>query len=71
MSLLTHEQALKILVGAFLHDMAQAFNRKPDAIRIKLSRLGLKVVVRKKPRKPRTTTSRLVPSGLLTHEKAF
>ena len=31
-SLLTHEQALKILAGASLQYMAQAFNRKPDAI---------------------------------------
>ena len=67
------EKRLRDMVetGGSLQDMAQAFNRKPDAIRIKLSRLGLKVVVRKKSRKPRTTTSKLVPGDLLTHEKVL
>lgn len=67
------EKRLREMVeaGASLQDLTKAFNRKKDAIRMKLSRLGLKVVVRRKPRKPRTTTSKLVPSGLLTHEKVL
>ena len=68
-----NEKRLREMVeaGASLQDMAKAFNRKPDAIRIKLSRLGLKVVVRKKSRKPRTTTSKIISHDLLTHEQTL
>jgi len=67
------EKRLRKMVeaGASLQDLTKAFNRKKDAIRKKLSRLGLKVVVHTKSRKPRTTTSEIVPKGLLTHEKVL
>ena len=67
--LLTHEQALENLAGASLQDMAQAFNRKSDAIRMKLGRLGLKVAVALLGFL--TAASKLVPSGLLRHEKVL
>jgi len=68
-----NEKRLREMVeaGASLQDMAKAFKRKPDAIRKKVSRIGLKVVVHKKSRKPRTTTSKIVPRGLLTHKKVL
>jgi len=56
--------------GANVEDLAQAFNREPDAIRMKLNRMGLKVVVQKS-QKRRTTTSTLLPKDIITHEQAL
>jgi len=70
------EQRLREMVekGADVADMAREFNLKPDAIRKKLDRLGLKVVVQKKLQKSRTTTSTtltLLPKDIITHEQAL
>jgi hypothetical protein len=53
--------------GVSIQVMAERFNLKPDAIRMKLKRLG--VVVQQK--KQRTTTRELVPNELKTHEEAL
>jgi len=55
--------------GANIVNMATASNCKPDAIRKKLDRLGLKVVFQKS-QKTRTTTSTLLPKDIITHEQA-
>jgi len=67
------EQRLREMVqqGASLKDLAKAFNRQKEAIRMKLNRLGVEVVVRQKLQKPRTTTSELLPANILTHEQAL
>jgi len=70
------EQRLREMVekGDDVVDMAREFNLKPDAIRKKLDRMGLKVVVHKKPQKSRTTTSTtrtLLPKDIITHEQAL
>jgi len=66
------EKRLREMVekGADVVDMARAFNCKPDAIRKKLDRLGLKVVVQKS-QKTWTTTSTLLPKDVITHEQAL
>jgi len=66
------EKRLREMVteGANIVDMAKAFNCRPDAIRKKLDRLGLKVVVQKS-QKTRTTTSTLLPKDIITHEQAL
>ena len=56
--------------GASTKSLAEAFCRSPDAIRMKMKRLGLCVVVQKKSAQ-RTTTNDLVPGGLLTHEETL
>jgi aspartate aminotransferase-like enzyme len=56
--------------GANIEGLAEAFNREPDAIRMKLNRMGLKVVVQKS-QKHRTTTSTVLPKSIITHEKAL
>ena len=60
-----------VLQRANLGDLSKVFNRKPDALRIKMGRLGLKVVVNEKQQKSRTTTSALLPSDILSHEEAL
>jgi len=67
-----NEKRLREMVeeGASVEALAEAFNREPDAIRMKLKRLGLKVVVQKF-QKSRTTTSALLPGDILTHEQAL
>lgn len=51
--------------------IAAELHRSEGAIRQKCRRLGLEVVVDKKPQKPRTTTSTLLPSGIVTHEQVL
>ena len=53
--------------GTSISAMAGAFNLKPDAVRMKLKRLG--VVVQQKIQ--RTTTREILTKGLLTHEEAL
>lgn len=66
------EKRLREMVseGANIVNMATAFNCKPDVIRKKLDRLGLKVVVQKL-QKTRTTTSTLLPKDIIMHEQAL
>jgi len=66
------EKALREMVeqGASIEAIAEAFDREPDAIRMKVKRLGLKVVVQKNSGQ-RTTTSELLPGDILTHEQAL
>jgi len=51
--------------------IAAELHRSEGAIRQKCRRLGLEVVVGKKPQKPRTTTSTLLPSDIVTHEQVL
>ena len=51
--------------------IAAELHRSEGAIRQKCRRLGLEVVVDKKPQKPRTTTSTLLPSDIVTHEQVL
>ena len=67
------EKRLRQMVqsGASISDLAEAFSLPCDAIRMKLSRIGLKVVVQKKKyKKPRTTTS-VLSSEIITHEQGL
>jgi len=66
------EKALREMVeqGASIEAIAEAFDREPDAIRMKVKRLDLKVVVQRNG-SYRTTTSGLLPSDILTHEQAL
>jgi aspartate aminotransferase-like enzyme len=56
--------------GNSIEGLAKAFNLKADAIRMKLNRIGLKVVVQKS-QKHRTTTSTLLPDDIITHEQGL
>lgn len=67
----SEEKRLKEMVqkGASIEILTEAFNLTPDAIRKKIERIGLKVVVQK-PQKRRTTTS-VLPADIITHEQAL
>jgi len=67
------EQLLRSLWESGMHDiklLAEKINRSQGAIREKLKRMGLRVVIDKKPA-PQTTTRGLMPSDLLTHEETL
>ena len=51
--------------------IAAELHRSEGDIRQKCRRIGLEVVADKKPQKPRTTTSTLLPSGIVTHEEVL
>lgn len=67
----SEEKRLKEMVqkGANIEILTQAFNISPDAIRKKIERIGLKVVLQK-PQKRWTTTS-VLPADIITHEQAL
>ena len=67
------ENRLRILVerGEKLDAIAEALNREPAAVSMKLSRMGLKVVVEKKTAKKQSTTSAVLPKDLISHERAL
>ena len=67
------EQLLRSLWESGVNDiklLAEKINRSEGAIREKLKRMGLRVVIHKKPA-PQTTTRELMPSDLLTHEETL
>ena len=67
------ERLLRSLWESGVNDiklLAEKINRSEGAIREKLKRMGLRVVVHKKSA-PQTTTRGLVPSDLLTHEQTL
>ena len=67
------EQLLRQLWESGVHDvklLTQKINRSEGAIREKLKRMGLRVVV-SPPRKKVTTTPVPLSKGLLTHEKVL
>ena len=51
--------------------IAETLHRSEGAVRQKCRRLGLEVVVQKTLQKPRTTTSTLLPSEIVTHEQVL
>jgi len=58
--------------GASLNAIASAFKLQPDAVRMKLTRLGFKSeVVVQKSEDSRTTTTALSSAAIITHEKAL
>ena len=71
------EAALVELFKSGLTDpkaLAEKIRRRPGAVQKKLERMGLLVVVREKPRKTQTTTTKasiLLSKDLLTHEEAL
>jgi len=67
------EQLLRSLWENGVHDtklLAEKIKRSQGAIKEKLKRMGLRVVIQKKPA-AQTTTRELVPCDLLTHEQTL
>jgi hypothetical protein len=64
------EKRLRALAeaGNSIQTLAQIFNQTSDAIRMKLKRMA---VVVKQQKIQRSTTTEVVPKGLLTHEHAL
>ena len=54
-----------------LKALAEKLDRAPGAVQKKLERLGVLVVVQKKPQKSKTTTTAVEAKGLLTHEESL